>query len=200
MLVSEYQHKRKLDVGRCGPYKVLEVLNKGENVELDIPAPFDRMHVFNRTSIKPYIRQEGQPVWEFIMPPVKTGASLRLVKILARRRVPSKGRRTFLYCCEWDDDRWSWEWTKALEEDPLEFLQLHPDYLHLFTACIFRNSCEGSDRLPEPPRHVQSTAQPPRHPELPLDPHPLEHHRRTSSMFMSRMTMATTMATPPKLQ
>ena len=31
-LVPEYPHKRKLEVVWCGPYKVLEVLNKGENV------------------------------------------------------------------------------------------------------------------------------------------------------------------------
>ena len=60
------------------------------------------------------------------MPPVKTGESPRLVKIVARRRVGSKKRRTFLYRCEWDDDTWSWESSKALEEDPvyLEFLRL----------------------------------------------------------------------------
>ena len=40
VLVPEYRHKGKLDVVWCGPYKVLEVLNKGENVKLDIPAPF----------------------------------------------------------------------------------------------------------------------------------------------------------------
>ena len=32
VLVPEYQHKGKLDVVWCGPCKVLEVLNKGENV------------------------------------------------------------------------------------------------------------------------------------------------------------------------
>ena len=84
-LVPEYRHNGKLDVVWCGPYKVLEVLNKGENVKLDIPAPFDGLRVFNRDSIKPYIHREGQPVWEFLMPPVKTGDSPRLVKILARR-------------------------------------------------------------------------------------------------------------------
>ena len=70
------------------------------------------------------------------MPPVKTGDSPRLVKILARRQVGSKKRRTFLYCCEWDDDTWSWESSKALEEDPLylDFLRLHPEYAHLFGA------------------------------------------------------------------
>ena len=96
VLVPECRHKGKLDVGECGPYKVLEVLNKGKNVKLDIPAPFDGLRVFNRDSIKPYIHREGQPVWEFPMPPVKTGESPRLVKILARRRVGSKKRRTFL--------------------------------------------------------------------------------------------------------
>ena len=39
MLVPEYRHKGKLDVVWCDPYKVLEVLKKGENVKLDIPAP-----------------------------------------------------------------------------------------------------------------------------------------------------------------
>ena len=63
------------------------------------------------------------------MPPVKTGDSPQLVRILARRRVGSEKRRTFRYCCEWDDDTWSWESSKALEEDPvwLEFLRLHPE-------------------------------------------------------------------------
>ena len=40
MLLPEYPHKGKLDVVWCGPCIVLEVLNKGENVKLDIPAPF----------------------------------------------------------------------------------------------------------------------------------------------------------------
>ena len=113
----------------CGPYKVLEVLNKGENVKLDIPAPFDGLRVFNRVSVKPYIHRQGQPVWEFPMPPVETGESPGLVKILARRRVGSRKRHTFLYRCEWDDDTWSWESSKAVEEDPvyLEFLRLHPE-------------------------------------------------------------------------
>ena len=35
VLVPEYRHIGKLDVVWCGPYKVLEVLNKGENVKLD---------------------------------------------------------------------------------------------------------------------------------------------------------------------
>ena len=43
----------------------------------------------------------------------------QIVKILARRRVGSRKRRTFLYRCEWDDDTWSWESSKALEEDPV---------------------------------------------------------------------------------
>ena len=64
--------KGNFDVVWCGPYKVLEVLDKGENVELDIPAPFDGLPVFNRDSIKPYIHREGQPLWEFLMPPVKS--------------------------------------------------------------------------------------------------------------------------------
>ena len=96
VLVPEYRHKGKLDVVWCGPYKILEVLNKGENVTLNIPAPFDGLRVFNRDSIKPYVHREGQPVWEFPMPPVKTGESPRPVKIVARRRVGSKKRRTFL--------------------------------------------------------------------------------------------------------
>ena len=75
MLVPEYLHKGELDAVWCGSYKVLEVLNKGEDVKLDIPAPFNGLRVFNRDSIKPYIHQEGQPVWEFPMPPVKTGDS-----------------------------------------------------------------------------------------------------------------------------
>ena len=53
VLVTEYRHKGKLDVVWCGPYKVLEVLNKGENVKVEIPAPFDGLRVFNRDSIKP---------------------------------------------------------------------------------------------------------------------------------------------------
>ena len=63
-------------------------------------------------------------MWEFPMPPVKTGDSPRLVKILARCRVGSKKRRTFLYRSEWDDNTGCWESSKALEEDPvyLEFL------------------------------------------------------------------------------
>ena len=47
VLVPEYLHKGKLDVVWCGPYKVLEVLNKGENDKLDIPAPFDGLRVLN---------------------------------------------------------------------------------------------------------------------------------------------------------
>ena len=90
MLVPEYRHKKKLDVVWCGPYKVFEVLKKGENVRLDNPAPFNGLSVFNRDTIKPCIHQEEQPLWEFPMPPVKTGASPGLVKILARRRVGSR--------------------------------------------------------------------------------------------------------------
>ena len=107
VLAPGYRHKGKLNVVCCGPYKVLEVLNKGENVKLDILGPSDRVRVFNRDSIKPYIGREGPPVWEFPMPPVKIGASPLLVKTLARRQVGSKKRRTFLYRCEWDDDTWS---------------------------------------------------------------------------------------------
>ena len=55
VLVPEYRHKGKLDVVWCGTYKVLEVLNKGENVKLDIPAPFNGLPVLNRDSIKTYI-------------------------------------------------------------------------------------------------------------------------------------------------
>ena len=126
MLVPEYPHKGKLDVVWCGPYKVLEVLNKGENVKPDIPSAFDGLQFFNRGSIKPDIGREGQPVWGFPMPPVKTGTSPLLVEILARRWLGSKGRRTVLYSCEWDDHTWFWESSKALEEDPvyLDFLRL----------------------------------------------------------------------------
>ena len=68
-------------------------------------------------------------MWEFLMPAVKTGASPQLVKTLARCRMGFKKRRTFLYRCEWEDDTWSWESSKALEEEPvyLEFLRLHPE-------------------------------------------------------------------------
>ena len=62
VLVPEHPHKGKLDVVCCGPYMVLEVLNKGNNAKLDIPAPFDGLHVFHRNSIKPYISRKGQPV------------------------------------------------------------------------------------------------------------------------------------------
>ena len=105
------------------------MLNKGKNVKLDIPVPFNGLRVFDCDSMKAYIHREGQPVWEFPMPPVKTEASPRLSKILARREGGSKKRRTFLYRCEWDDDTWSWEWSKALEEDPvyLEFLRIHTE-------------------------------------------------------------------------
>ena len=129
VLVPEYRQKGKLDVVWCGPYKALEVLHKAENVKLYVPAPFDGLRVSNRDSIKPYIHREEQPVWEFPMPPVNTGNSPELVKILARRRVRSKKRRRFLYRCEWYDNTWSWEWSKALEEDPvyLDFLRLHPE-------------------------------------------------------------------------
>ena len=129
VLVPDYRHKGKIDGVWGGPFKVLEVLNRGENVKLDIPAPFDGWRVFNRDSIKPYIHREGQPVWELPMRPVKTEDSPRLVKNVARRRVGSKKCRTVLYCCEWDDDTWSWESSKALEEDPvyLDFLRLHPE-------------------------------------------------------------------------
>ena len=41
MLVPEYRHKGKINVVWCGPYKVLEVLNKGENFKRDITAHFD---------------------------------------------------------------------------------------------------------------------------------------------------------------
>ena len=104
-------------------------MNKGEKVKLDIPAPSEGLHFSNRDSIKPYIHQEGQPVWESPMPPVKTRASPRLIQILARRGVRSEKRRTFLYRCEWDDNTWSPKLGKALREDPvyLEFLRLHPE-------------------------------------------------------------------------
>ena len=95
------------------------MLNKGENVKMDMPAPFDGLRVFNCDDIKPYIHREGQPVWEFAMAPVKTGESPPLVKIPARRRVGSKKRRTFLHCCKWYDDTWFWESSKAVEVDPV---------------------------------------------------------------------------------
>ena len=60
VLVPEYRHKGKLDVVWCGPYKVLEVLNKGERTKLVIRALFDGLRVFNRDSAKPYIHREGQ--------------------------------------------------------------------------------------------------------------------------------------------
>ena len=68
-------------------------------------------------------------MWEFCVPPAKTGDSPRHDKILARRRVGSKKRCTFLYRCEWDDNTWSRESSKALEEDPVyfEFPQLQPE-------------------------------------------------------------------------
>ena len=80
------------------------------------------------------------------MPPVKTGDRPRLAKILARRRVGSEKRRTFLYRCEWDDNTWSWELSRALEEDPvyLEFLRLHPEQPHLLTAWFFEKLMLGS--------------------------------------------------------
>ena len=129
MLAPKYAHKGKLHVVWCGPYKDLEGLNKDENVRLDIPAPFVRLRVFNRDSIKPYIHREGQPVWDLLMLAVKTGASLQLIKILATHPVGSKTCRTFLYRCQTDDDTWSWESNKPLEEDPVyvEFLRLHPE-------------------------------------------------------------------------
>ena len=85
-------------------------------------------------------------MWEFPMPPVKTADSPRLVKNLARRRVGSKKRRTFLYRCEWDDDTWSLESSKALEEDPvyIEFLLLHPESLHFSAAWFFEKLMRGS--------------------------------------------------------
>ena len=57
VLVPEYQNKGKLDVVWCGPYKVLEVFNNGENVRLDIPPPVDRHPVFNRHSVHPYLHR-----------------------------------------------------------------------------------------------------------------------------------------------
>ena len=59
------------------------------------------------------------------MPPVKTGASPRLVKIPARCQVGSKKRRTFLYRCEWDDDTWSWESGKVLDEDLVYLISMY---------------------------------------------------------------------------
>ena len=106
VLVPEYGHKGKVDVVWCGPYNVLKVLIKGENVKLDIPAPFHGLRVSDDHSIKPYIHREAKPVWEFLMPPVKTGASPRLIKIQARLRVGFEKRRTFLYRCDGNDDAW----------------------------------------------------------------------------------------------
>ena len=50
VLVPEYRHKGKLDDVWCGPYKVLEVLNKGENVKLDIPGPSMGCEFFIQTA------------------------------------------------------------------------------------------------------------------------------------------------------
>ena len=125
MLVPQCRHSGKLDVVCCGPYKLLGVLNKGENVKLDILAWFDGLCICNHDSIKPHINRHGQPVCEFPMPPVKTGALSRLIKILARRRVGSKKRRTFLCRCEFDDNTWFCESSKADEEPVyLDFLRL----------------------------------------------------------------------------
>ena len=129
VLVPKYRQKEKWVIVWCGPYKGLGVPNKGENGKLDIPGRLDRLSLFNRNSVEPYIHREGQPVWEFSMPAVNTGASPRLVKFLARGPVGSRKRRTFLYPRECNDDRWSWELRKALDEDPvyIEFLRLHPE-------------------------------------------------------------------------
>ena len=83
----------------------------------------------NGDSIKPGINQQEQTVWKIPLPPVKTGAPPQIVEILARRPVEPRKRCTFLYSCEWEDDTWSWESSKALDEDPvyLEFLQLHSE-------------------------------------------------------------------------
>ena len=75
------------------------MLNNGESVKLDIFVPFDVLRVFNFDSITPYIHRSRQGVWEFLMPPVKTEASPRLCKILARSRIGSRMRRTLLYRC-----------------------------------------------------------------------------------------------------
>ena len=39
VLVPEYPQKGTLDVVWCGPYKVLEVPNKGGNIKMEIPGP-----------------------------------------------------------------------------------------------------------------------------------------------------------------
>ena len=57
--LPEFRRKGERDVVWCGPYKVPEVLNKGENVRLDIPAPFHGLRGFNRDTIKPYIHQQS---------------------------------------------------------------------------------------------------------------------------------------------
>ena len=64
-------------------YKVLVVLNEGENVKLDIPAALDGLCIFNRDSIRSYIHRVGQLVSKFPVPPLKTGTSPRVIKILA---------------------------------------------------------------------------------------------------------------------
>ena len=73
------------------------------------------------------------------MPPVKTGESPRLVKILARRVVRSRKRRTFLYRCEWDDDTWSWKSSKALERIlcTLSFFDATLSNLTLLCSVVF---------------------------------------------------------------
>ena len=50
VLVPEYPHKGELHVVCCGPCTVLDVLNKGENVKLDISAPLDALPVFIATA------------------------------------------------------------------------------------------------------------------------------------------------------
>ena len=83
----------------------------------------------NGDSINPTINQQEQPVWIIPLPPVKTGAPPQIVEILARRPVEPRKRCTFLYSCEWEDDTWSGESSKALDEDPvyLEFIRLHSE-------------------------------------------------------------------------
>ena len=49
----KYRNTGKLDLLCCGPYKVLEVSNKGDNVKVDNRASFDGLRIFNRDTIKP---------------------------------------------------------------------------------------------------------------------------------------------------
>ena len=146
-LVPGYRRKRKLDVAWCGSYKVVEIFNKGENVKLDTP-PFYGLRVFNRDSIKPNVHRERQPMWECPMPPVNTGPSPRLVEILRRRRVGSRKHGTWLYEGEWDENTWSCESSKTLDENPvhLEFFDSTlNDFCIFHSVTLFGDSCMDPD-------------------------------------------------------